>query len=135
MLKSGYLYMPYISLEKLIEESKEEYYICLRKSQGTFESKKWDMLDWTRYFLDICLLQVTEAIGILSNENMEMLLSKKQFEVYNIALKLKEFTIKDITGETSIPRPTIKQAVNKLLAMKKITQLGAGRGTRYKINI
>ncbi|MBI1834122.1 MAG: Fic family protein, partial [Candidatus Andersenbacteria bacterium] len=38
LLKEGYLYMPYVSYEKFVEDNKPEYYLALRQSQKTFLS-------------------------------------------------------------------------------------------------
>ncbi len=38
LLRAGYAYVPYSSLESLIEESKDSYYLALRRTQGTLDS-------------------------------------------------------------------------------------------------
>jgi len=40
LLQVGYLYMPYVSHEKIIEDNKSDYYLALRRSQKTFKSGK-----------------------------------------------------------------------------------------------
>lgn len=132
MLKSGFDYVPYISMEKLIEDSKAEYYIALRKSQNTFGTNHESITDWTQFFLNICLKQAQEADTLVSGESLEVILSNSQFEVYQIAKSLEEFSIKDIESRTSIPRPTIRQAVDKLRTLNIIEILGSGRGTYYR---
>ena len=57
LLKCGYAYVPYYSLEKLIEESKSSYYQGLRRTQLSFSSDKADYSPWLEYFLDILRLQ------------------------------------------------------------------------------
>jgi Fic family protein len=37
-LQAGYTYVPYSSLESVIENSKEGYYLALRQTQGTIRS-------------------------------------------------------------------------------------------------
>ncbi len=78
LLKEGYLYMPYVSHEKLIEDNRPNYYIALRKSQKTFKSNKEDISKWLDFFLDIVLKQSKAAINLLSKENIETILSEKQ---------------------------------------------------------
>jgi Fic family protein len=51
LLRSGYAYVPYSSLESVIEASKESYYFALRKTQATIRTQapKWE--PWIGYFL------------------------------------------------------------------------------------
>src|SRR5260221_12538850 len=46
LLQQGYLYMPYVSHEKIIEDNKPEYYLALRKSQKTFKTEKEEVTSW-----------------------------------------------------------------------------------------
>lgn len=132
MLKTDFEYVPYVSMEKIIEDNKADYYIALRQSQNTFATDNETIESWTRFFLDVCLKQAQEAYDIVAGENLSSILSKSQNEVYLIAKNFTEFAIKDIEQNTDIPRPTIRQAVDKLKSMGIIEAIGAGRGTRYK---
>lgn len=51
LLKSGYPYVRYSSLESIIERNKEGYYLALRRTQGTLEDDNPDWLPWIRFFL------------------------------------------------------------------------------------
>ena len=53
LLKEGYLYMPYISHEKLVEDNKPEYYLALRQSQKTFKTENETIIPWLDFFLTI----------------------------------------------------------------------------------
>lgn len=57
LLQAGYLYIPYVSHEKLVEDNKPEYYIALRRSQKTMGTKNERIVDWLHFFLDILLKQ------------------------------------------------------------------------------
>ena len=50
LLKEGYLYMPYISHEKFVEDNKPDYYMALRKSQKTFKTEHEDITAWLNFF-------------------------------------------------------------------------------------
>ena len=132
MLKEGYLYMPYVSHEKLIEDNKPDYYLSLRQSQKTFKSGSEDITPWLHFFLDIILKQSEMAVALLSRENIEKLLSPKQLAVWNYLLLVEEATPREIANQTNIARPTINQSLTKLLQLKKIEQIGQGRSTRYR---
>jgi Fic family protein len=133
LLKEGYLYMPYVSHEKLIEENKPNYYIALRKSQKTFKSKKEDVSKWLDFFLDIVLQQSKLAIDLLSKENIETILSEKQLSVWQFIQTVEECPPIEISKKLKIPRPTINQIMNKLLNLKKVERIGMGRAVRYRI--
>ena len=51
LLKTGYLYVPYSSLESVIELNKSNYYLALRETQGTFDKKKENFEPWVVFFL------------------------------------------------------------------------------------
>ncbi|MEN8123218.1 MAG: Fic family protein, partial [Bacteroidota bacterium] len=46
LMKEGYLYVPYSSLESVIEKNKDYYYLALRRSQATFRSEYPDYESW-----------------------------------------------------------------------------------------
>jgi len=133
LLKSGYLYMPYISHEKIVEDNKPEYYMALRQGQKTLGLKNEDISPWLDFFLDIFLKQSRLAIDLLSEANIEKLLSENQLAILNYINESKEATVGEIVIHTGILRPTVKQSLKVLLKFKKIERFGLGRSTRYKI--
>ena len=132
LLKMGYLYMPYVSHEKLIEDKKIDYYIALRKSQKTFKTRRIHLVPWLIFFLDIVLVQSEQAISLISSERLETILSNKQLAVWEYLQTVIEATPKEMTDKTSIARPTVNQVLSKLLRLNKIEKLGLGRSTRYR---
>lgn len=133
LLQSGYLYMPYVSHEKLIEDNKPDYYLALRTSQKTFKTNHEDLTVWLNFFLQILLTQSQLAVDLLSSANIEKMLSLKQLKIWQYLQSVKETAAGEIALRTNIARPTVNQALNKLLQLKKIEQLGLGRATRYKL--
>nr|AIA16072.1 Fic/DOC family [uncultured bacterium] len=132
LLKEGYLYIPYVSHEKLIEDNKPNYYMALRTSQKTFKTNKEDLTPWLNFFLNILLSQSQMAIDLITEENMETLLSPKQMAVWLYLQEVDEATPQDIAKNAQIARITVNQVLNKLLKMKKVERLGEGSSTRYK---
>ncbi|MBI2118266.1 MAG: Fic family protein [Elusimicrobia bacterium] len=132
LLQSGYLYMPYVSHEKLIEDHKTEYYIALRKSQSTIKTRKEEIFPWLSFFLDVMHQQSKMAIALLSQENIEKLLSSKQLAVWQYLQTVEETTPKEISQKAKIARPTVNQVLDKLLRLKRIERIGLGRSTRYR---
>ena len=133
LLKEGYLYMPYVSHEKLIEDNKPDYYLALRNSQKTFNSKNQNITSWLQFFVKILLVQSQLAVNLLSTESIEKILSPIQLAVWEYLQKVKQATPLDIAKNTNVARPTVNQVLNKLLKLKKIERIGLGRSTRYRL--
>jgi len=132
LLKEGYEYMPYVSHEKLVEDNKPEYYIALRRSQRTMGSEKEDIASWTKFFFTVLIKQAKIAEELLSKESIEKFLSKKQLAVWQYLQKTEETSTGELVKETKIPRATVKQALDRLLQLKRIERIGLGRSTRYR---
>jgi len=132
LLKEGYLYMPYVSHEKLVEDNKPEYYLALRKSQKTFKAKHENIIPWLDFFLTIFLEQSEMAVDLLSKENIEKLLTNKQLAVWQYLESVDEATPLEIADKTKVAHPTVRQALNKLMRLKKVERIGQGRSTRYR---
>src|SRR3989344_4500577 len=142
LLKEGYLYMPYISHEKLVEDNKPDYYLALRRSQKTFlpagasakegKTDKETIVPWLDFFFTIFLKQSQMAVELLSKENIENLLSKKQLSIWQYLQTVEEAAPGEIAKKAKVARPTVNQALDKLLRLKKVERIGLGRGTRYK---
>lgn len=132
LLKEGYSYMPYISHEKLVEDNKPEYYIALRKSQKTIKTKREDIASWLDFFLTIFLKQSQMAVELLSKEKVEKLLTNKQLVVWEYLNKVDKSTPLEIAEKTKVAYGTVRQALDKLMRLKKIERFGQGRSTRYK---
>lgn len=132
LLQQGYLYMPYVSHEKLIENNKPDYYLALRQSQKTFKTDQPDITSWLDFFLTILLKQSQMAIGLLTKENIESLLSPKQLAVWEFLQTVEQASPNEIAEKAVVARPTVNQVLNKLLHMKKIERIGEGAGIRYR---
>jgi Fic family protein len=132
LLKLGYLYMPYVSHEKLIEDSKADYYVALRTSQKFIRQGKADITSWTHFFLKTVLVQSRRAVDLLSSENIESSLSQNQLAIWQYLEQVKEAGPIEIAKNANVARPTVNQAMDKLLKLKKVERLGLGRATRYR---
>ena len=132
LLQQGYLYVPYVSHEKLVEDNKPDYYVALRKSQKTFGSKKEDIVPWFAFFLSVVLEQAERAVSLLSKESVEKLFSPKQIRVLEYFQSVDEVAPGEIAKKLKIARPTVNQILSRLLQFKKIERIGLGRSTRYR---
>ena len=50
-LQAGYVYVPYSSLESVIEQSNEVYYLALRQTQGPLRTERPNWQPWVLFFL------------------------------------------------------------------------------------
>lgn len=132
LLQAGYLYMPYVSHEKIIEDNKTNYYLALRKSQKTLKSKNENIVPWLDFFLSMILEQSKRAVALLSKEAVEKLFSPKQLRVLEYLQKADEVTPGELARRLEIARPTVNQILSRLLQFKKIERIGLGRSTRYR---
>lgn len=132
LLRSGYEYVPYVSHEKLVEDNKADYYVALRKTQSTFGTEHENIAPWLEFFLKVSLEQAQFAIELLSHENIEKILSPKQLNVWRHLDTVHEATAGDIAKAAGVARPTVSQAIDVLLRLKKIERIGQGRTTRYR---
>jgi len=132
LLKEGYAYMPYVSHEKLVEDNKPDYYLSLRKSQQSLRTERPNIVPWLDFFLSIVLKQSEMAISLLSQENIDRILSPKQIVVWQYLQTVPEATPGEIAKHTMVARPTVSQVLARLMLLKKVERIGMGRTTRYK---
>ncbi len=132
LLRAGYVYAPYVSHEKLIEGSKGDYYVALRRSQTTFNTESESIAPWVEYFLGVLLEQAKHAIKLLTAEDIETLLSPQQLKVWSYLGEVQEATPGQISEHTGVARPTVSQALTRLMEMNRIERIGRGSTTRYR---
>jgi Fic family protein len=53
LYQHGYEVGRFISLERLVEESRDDYYEALRKSSEDWHEAKHDLIPWLNYFLGV----------------------------------------------------------------------------------
>lgn len=133
LLKNGYGYVPYVSLDEIIEERKIDYYLALRKTQSKHKTKNEDITPWLNFFLDALAEQIKRAKAIMDNDQPEKLLSQKQLAIYQL-FQVDTLSVSEIEKllDKSIPMATIKQALSRLVDLKLIERIGVTKGARYK---
>lgn len=134
LLKENYSYIPYISLEEIIEDHQTEYYLALRVTQKNHKTKNEDITPWLNFFLNTLIEQTEKAKEIMESEKPEKILSERQLKIYDLFEKDETLSVLEIDKKLKgkIPQPTIKQALSRLVDLKLIERIGAGRGTRYR---
>ncbi len=131
LLRSGYQFVQYISHEQIVERRKDEYYIALRKSQETFKTDHDTISPWLNFFLSVVREQATKALAYLEEEKVEDTLSPKQYEVWKYITGVEEASRGEIAKATGIVDVTVRQALDRLIKLRKVKRIGRGRGSRY----
>jgi Fic family protein len=131
MLRAGYPFMEYVSHEQIVERRKDEYYVALRKSQETFGKDGDNIEPWLNFFLSAVKEQAEKALAHLAEDNAEDSLSPKQTLVWQHLASVAEASPGDIVKATGIPLGTVRQSLERLVALEKIQRIGRGRGVRY----
>jgi len=134
LLKSGYAYVPYSSLESVIEENKDGYYLALRRTQGSLDSDKPDWQPWLLFFLRAMQKQKARLETKIEREQLLTAalpeLSVKILELVKGRGRIKTSDIEKLTGES---RSTIKARLNDLVEIGHLARHGQGRATWYSL--
>jgi len=132
LLQKGYKYVMYESHEKLIEDSKIQYYLALRKSQERIKAEDNDITPWVEYFFGILHKQAQNVKKIMDSNPAESLLSSNQEKAMKLFEKYEEITTMLAVKELKIARPTAKQILSRLVELKFVEKSGKSRGTKYR---
>ena len=134
LLKAGYSYVPYSSLESVIEQHREGYYLALRQTQGTIRTETPDWQPWVTYFLKSLSKQKQRLEGKIKRERIILgELSELSVQILEIAREHGRVTIGDTAKTTGISKSTIKDHMKSLHKNGYIERHGAGRGTWYSL--
>ena len=134
LYKANYMVGKYISIEKIIEETKDSYYDTLEKSSLNWHNNENDYSYFVEYYLGIILNAYKEfdsRINIV--ENKKITAYKRIIDIFkdNIIPIDKAF----ITNKCpDLSETTIERTLNKLLKEDKIVKISGGRYTKYKWN-
>ncbi len=132
MLQLGYAYVPYSSLESIIEQNKQGYYMALRQTQSTIRTEVPNWQPWLVFFLNSLCTQV-KRLGdkIALNEVSISLLPQLSIELITFARQHRRLTTAQAQLQTQAKRATIKLHLAKLVKDGHLIQHGTGRGTWY----
>lgn len=132
LMRSGYAYVPYSSMESVIENSKEGYYLALRQTQQTIRSEKPNWQPWTLYFLRALQQQKRRLEKKIEREHLVMAaLPELSLQIIDAVKERGRITIGAIVNLTGANRNTVKKHLATLVQAKQLTQHGTGKGTWY----
>jgi Fic family protein len=133
LLKSGYSYVPFSSLEKIIEEDKDQYYLALQRAQSTLNSNNKKLNYWMLFFLESLRKQVSAIEAKIETENLISQLPPLSQEIVQIAKQHGKVIVRDAQKITGANRNTIKAHIAGLVRKGRLKMVGTGKGTWYKL--
>lgn len=133
LLRSGYVYIPYSSLESVIEQTKEDYYLALRGTQGTIRTDTPDWQPWVVYFLRAMQTQKARLETKITREKILVdKLPQLSVQILELTKEHGRLTIGQIVEITGANRNTVKKHLQALVAAGRLTQHDIGKGTWYE---
>jgi Fic family protein len=132
LLRAGYAYVPYSSLESVIEQSKEGYYLSLRRTQATIRTDGPDWNPWLEFFLRALQRQKQRLERKMERERI-MLAQMPELSVLILELAREHgrVTVAEAVRVSGASRNTIKDHLKALVEQGHLTLHGAGRGAWY----
>jgi Fic family protein len=134
LLRAGYGYVPYSSMESIIERNTDSYYLALRRTQEAIRNEERNWEPWLVFFLKTMAKQKDNlAAKVKEEQSLRASLPALSRQILELVKTRSEITVKEIEESTGANRNTIKVHVKKLAEQQYLRQVGQGRGARYII--
>jgi len=134
LLQAGYAYVPYSSLESVVEQNKEAYYLALRQTQGTIRAETPNWQPWLMFFLRSLAEQVRRLEKKVEREKLVLAaLPELSLQIVEFAREHGRITIGEAIKLTGASRNTLKQHFRALVERGNLNQHGSGRGVWYEL--
>jgi Fic family protein len=134
LLQAGYAYVPYSSLESVVEQSTEAYYLALRQTQGTIRTESPDWQPWLVFFLRSLAEQAKRLEKKVEREKIVLAaLPELQLQIVELAREHGRVTIGAAIRLTGASRNTLKQHFRALVERDTLNRHGSGRGVWYDL--
>ncbi|NGM90698.1 Fic family protein, partial [Parapusillimonas sp. SGNA-6] len=134
LMRTGYAYVPYSSLEAIIEHSKEAYYLALRQTQVTLEHDAPDWQPWVVFFLKAISRQKQRLETKLEKEHLLLgQLPPLSLSILELVKSRGQVTNSEIVTITGANRNTVKKHLENLVSNRQLQKHGAGKGTFYTL--
>ena len=132
LLQAGYEYLPYSSLERVVEENKDSYYLALRTAQLSLDKDEAGLPGWIDFFLRCLIRQKDILAAKVEKERIMLSLSPLSQQLLEIARDHGSVTMSDALKLTGSNRNTVKTHFRKLVEQGYLSQHGKGRGIWYQ---
>jgi Fic family protein len=132
LYQAGYEVGRYISLERIIEESKESYYESLSASSRRWHEGQHDLSPWRDYFLGTIVAAYREL------EHRTELTTATPGAKRNLIREAADHFVADFTSKElelacpMVSREMIRVVLREMQAEGRVEKIGEGRGARWK---
>ena len=134
LLQAGYAYVPYASLENVIEHSTESYYLALRQTQGTIRSETPDWQPWLAFFLRALQQQKRRLFAKVEREKVAIAaLPDLAVRILDHVRDHGRVTTRDMVREAGASPNTLKATFTALVGKGLLARHGGGRSTWYSL--
>ncbi len=134
LLQAGYAYVPYSSLESVIEQNKDAYYLALRQTQGTIRTESPNWQPWLEFFLRSLTEQVRRLEKKVERERIVLAtMPELQLVIVEFAREHGRVTMGEAIALSRASRNTLKQHFRALVERGTLNQHGSGRGVWYEL--
>ncbi len=132
LMKAGYSYIPYSSLESIVEKNKDAYYLSLQRTQRTLKNKKTDWLPWMRFFLNSLKRQKDHLLAKTHAADKYFTLPYESMVIMQYVDEHHRITIKNAENIIdSVSRATLKNRLSQLVEQGLLARHGRARATWY----
>jgi Fic family protein len=132
LLQAGYAYVPYSSLESVIENSKEGYYLALRQTQTTVRTDTPNWQPWLLFFMRALQQQKGRlAVKVEREKNALAALPELAVKILDYVRDQGRVTTRDIVREHGASPNTLKATFTSLVEKGLLVRHGAGRSIWY----
>ena len=132
LLQAGYVYVPYASLESIVESRKEDYYLSLRKTQETLKSKAPKWTPWVTFFLQTLQAQKRHLATKIEREHKAIKdLPELAIYIIDYVKEHGRVTRRDMVRAKGASPNTLKSILSVLVKKGYLVKNGGGRSTWY----
>jgi len=132
LLQAGYSYVPYSSLESVIEHSKEAYYLGLRQTQSTIRTDTPNWQPWLLFFMRVLQQQKRRLAVKVEREKIALAtLPELAVRILDYARDQGRVTTRDMVREFGASPNTLKATFTSLVDKGLLLRHGGGRSTWY----
>lgn len=131
LLRSGYEFVKYSSLARIVEANKAPYYKALRETQMGHLEKEDISPIWAAFFLEM-LKRQKDALQIkIEREKEARELPELSGKILHLAREHCRVTVAFLTKSLGANGNTVKKHLQSLVWQQRLVQQGKGRGTYY----
>jgi len=124
----------YSSMEAVIEQNKEGYYLALRRTQGTLKNENPEWTPWIIFFLRALQQQKNRLQVKIDREKLLLgQLPELSLKILELAKSRGRITISEVLTLTGANRNTVKKHLESIVEAKHLQKFGSGRGVWYSI--